>query len=40
VSLAKKGGTFAATEDTLAGKAATTVKLYGAAGIPGLADSK
>jgi alpha-D-xyloside xylohydrolase len=39
VSLAKKAGAFTAAEDMLAGKAAATVKLYSAAGIPGLADS-
>jgi alpha-D-xyloside xylohydrolase len=40
LSLARKGDAFAATEDALAGKASATVKLYTAAGIPGLADSK
>jgi len=39
VSLAKKGDAFAGAEDALAGKAAARVKLYTAAGIPGLADS-
>jgi alpha-D-xyloside xylohydrolase len=40
VSLAKKDDAFAAVEDALAGKVSATVKLYSAAAIPGLADSK
>jgi alpha-D-xyloside xylohydrolase len=40
VSLAGTSGAFAAAGDVLAGKAATTVKLYSAAGIPGLGDSR
>jgi len=40
VSVAKRGDAFAAATDALAGKASATVKLYSAAGIPGVADSK